>query len=98
MVCRKCGSEMAEDAVFCTECGEKIERLQCPHCGAAADEDDVFCTACGERIAQPRCPSCGSELDEDSKFCIFCGAQVDGTQEVKPHVTEPKRQTSPMPT
>lgn len=98
MICKKCGSEVAEDDVFCMQCGEKIERLQCPHCGAAADEDDVFCTACGARIAQRCCPNCGNELDAESKFCIFCGAQVDGTQEMKPHVTEPKRQASPMPT
>lgn len=94
MICKKCGSEVAEDDVFCMQCGEKIERPQCPHCGAEVDEDTVFCSNCGEKIGQERCPYCGSELEEDSKFCVFCGAKTDGTEPTKPQITVPKPQTT----
>ena len=87
MICKKCGSEVAEDDVFCMQCGEKIERPQCPHCGAEVDEDTVFCSNCGEKIGQERCPYCGSELEEDSKFCVFCGAKTDGTESAKQQTT-----------
>ena len=94
MICKKCGSEVAEDDVFCMQCGEKIERPQCPHCGAEVDEDTVFCSNCGEKIGQERCPYCGGELEEDSKFCVFCGAKTDGTEPAKPQITVPKPQTT----
>ena len=94
MICKKCGSEVAEDDVFCMQCGEKIERPQCPHCGAEVDEDTVFCSNCGEKIGQERCPYCGGELEEDSKFCVFCGAKTDGTEPAKPQITVSKPQTA----
>lgn len=94
MICKKCGSEVAEDDVFCMQCGEKIERPQCPHCGAEVDEDTVFCSNCGEKIGQERCPYCGGELEEDSKFCVFCGAKTDGTEPAKPQISAPKPQTA----
>lgn len=50
MICKKCGSEVAEDDVFCMQCGEKIERPQCPHCGAEVDEDTVFAPTAAKRL------------------------------------------------
>lgn len=98
MICKKCGSEVAEDDVFCMQCGEKIERQQCPHCGAEVDEDTVFCSNCGEKIGQERCPHCGSELEENSKFCVFCGAKLDGTEKPQTNtVSLKKTEVNPQP-
>ena len=51
--CCNCGASLDNDALFCTECGTKVEHSQkyhCPSCGAELDADSVFCTACGTRI------------------------------------------------
>lgn len=53
MKCTYCNHENAEDAVFCTECGKKIETTEkktCSKCGAEISNDALFCTSCGERI------------------------------------------------
>ena len=48
-ICRKCGAPLDEDALFCTECGNKVEKVRngCPNCGAAVEEGQSFCTECG---------------------------------------------------
>ena len=49
-LCRKCGSEVSEDALFCSKCGAKVTALRCPKCGKRLPEDSVFCTFCGTKI------------------------------------------------
>ena len=55
MVCPKCGSTLEEGAVFCGNCGTRIDAPQpevsnpagdvifCPNCGKRLSTDDVFC-------------------------------------------------------
>lgn len=54
MKCIKCGAELEESAVFCRECGTKIqynrEKRFCSKCGARLNGNEKFCTNCGAEI------------------------------------------------
>src|SRR6202166_2101645 len=46
MLCAKCHNENLTDAVFCAECGAKLE-LVCPSCTVANGPGSKFCRRCG---------------------------------------------------
>ena len=55
--CPNCGSDVPVDALFCNQCGSKIEKeaepeavKQCPNCGKDLTSDSVFCSNCGCKI------------------------------------------------
>lgn len=54
MFCKFCGSELVDDAVFCSNCGEKISKdvppKFCACCGTELDDDSMFCSNCGKKI------------------------------------------------
>ncbi len=60
MYCRKCGSEMPDNAVKCDNCGyeeeirqrsqQVINRRFCSHCGSEVNPDAVICFSCGCEI------------------------------------------------
>ena len=57
-VCPKCGEEIAEDALFCANCGTRIIKKTtadsspdtCPQCGAHTEQGMKFCIKCGYRL------------------------------------------------
>ncbi len=51
MKCQKCSFENREEAVFCLECGERLE-FQCPHCGKELTKDETFCWHCENDISE----------------------------------------------
>ena len=50
--CSNCGAQLDNDALFCTECGTKIDVQGkfCPSCGARLDDDSLFCSECGTKL------------------------------------------------
>ena len=51
IACPKCGAEIAANAKFCPECGQKILH-ECPKCGAKVSPKQKFCPECGEKLYQ----------------------------------------------
>ncbi|MDE5855894.1 MAG: zinc-ribbon domain-containing protein [Anaeroplasmataceae bacterium] len=51
MNCRYCNAENDEDAVYCINCGKKLDgELICPSCGAKNEGDAKFCKECGHNL------------------------------------------------
>ena len=50
-ICVTCGSTNPHQALFCSACGEAIDRV-CPRCGAANDPPAKFCNRCGSALEQ----------------------------------------------
>ena len=46
ILCPKCNKELSVNALFCTECGERIIP-QCPNCGVMLTNEANYCPKCG---------------------------------------------------
>ena len=64
MKCRQCGAEIADDSVFCPECGARCDQggqqgqpqngaqmVFCPNCGQPVEAGTVFCPNCGQPVS-----------------------------------------------
>lgn len=63
-ICPKCNAQLADDSVFCTGCGQKIEEETtaqtaniCKNCGSPLSSDTQFCTKCGTPVSGVSKPS-----------------------------------------
>ena len=57
MKCTFCEAENAEDAVFCSSCGKRIDgKKNCPACGALNPEAASFCSSCGASMKAAPAP------------------------------------------
>ncbi|MBI3989122.1 MAG: zinc ribbon domain-containing protein [candidate division NC10 bacterium] len=56
MLCPRCQHENEADAVFCEECGAKLELL-CPRCGQPVKPGAKFCKTCGFNLAERPSPA-----------------------------------------
>ncbi len=51
MRCNNCGREIADDSLFCSECGSKIFQANtCKNCGSILNEGAAFCQNCGTPV------------------------------------------------
>ena len=50
--CKKCGSQLNENASFCGSCGTPSEK-KCPKCGNEQSPNSVFCGKCGTNLSTP---------------------------------------------
>lgn len=92
MICAHCHSEIADDSMFCTECGAKVEASAassmlspsarvCPHCGNDIPADAEFCTMCGARleVGDDAALTTAVGLEPESvpdSACPHCGAPL----------------------
>ena len=50
--CPACGPRPEPDAIFCSDCGRRIDSLHdCASCGAAVPRDGHYCELCGTGVA-----------------------------------------------
>ena len=73
MVCKKCGAETLDGALFCGSCGTRLDgKKPCVACNKLNDENSAYCVFCGARIDGKKvCTSCGTAYE--GKFCPTCG-------------------------
>lgn len=70
-LCPNCGSQQSTQAMFCDECGMKLER------SAPAAEAPVGARPCPSPTAvASACPACGAQVMSDWAFCGGCGAPL----------------------
>ena len=91
MICAHCHSEIADDSMFCTECGARVEASAassmlhpsarvCPHCGNDIPADAEFCTMCGARL----------EVGDDAALTTAAGSESESVPDpVCPHCGAP---------
>ena len=54
MKCSKCNAEIDDNAIFCPECGSKIEKPAfCANCGVKLEYGATYCSNCGEKVGSP---------------------------------------------
>ena len=53
MKCYHCGQENNDEAVFCKQCGQRVDgKIQCPTCNQLIDYDSQFCEYCGNSLQE----------------------------------------------
>ncbi len=64
MLCNKCGKDIANDAIFCSYCGQAVKNEKeqnvgeletnfiCPNCNKEFDSENVFCDVCGYKLIE----------------------------------------------
>lgn len=76
--CAHCGAELAKNAKFCLNCGERVPAddgtVICPDCGKRVPKAK-FCPECGHKFGNT-CPNCGKALVDGAKFCMECGTKL----------------------
>lgn len=74
-ICKKCHAPLEEGALFCTECGEKIDGVEkiCPICSFSSSSE--YCPNCGYKLIPTICPKCGSECHDE--ICENCNEILD---------------------
>jgi len=67
MKCLKCNHDNRQDALFCSECGEKLS-FQCPACGKDIETAAKFCDECGAQLTESKFPDLGSLEEKIDKI------------------------------
>lgn len=51
--CKNCGAQISDNASFCTNCGQKVEKdLVCRNCNSKLKPETQFCTNCGTSVVE----------------------------------------------
>lgn len=75
MKCQVCGTELAEDILFCSQCGSRViaERKICPTCGRKSQPNEKFCPQCGTRMTENSVPATGRLLMDMKIMAYYSG-------------------------
>lgn len=73
MNCKRCGTENPEEAVFCQNCGKRLDgKISCPVCKTINQEEANFCISCGAKLNDKKiCTECGTAFE--GNYCPSCG-------------------------
>ncbi len=69
MNCGRCRTGNLDDSLFCTECGEKLER-PCGSCGAGSPPDAKFCRKCGLAFEDADAPAAREPRDYTPRHLV----------------------------
>jgi class 3 adenylate cyclase/tetratricopeptide (TPR) repeat protein len=76
--CRSCGSDLAPQAKFCSNCGEKAV-LACPSCGGAVEDGQRFCIHCGAGLAAGTAPAASGQDGQERTRVVPAAASAAGS-------------------
>ncbi|MCI8517896.1 MAG: zinc ribbon domain-containing protein [Hungatella sp.] len=95
MKCPKCGAEMMDGAVFCGDCGARMdgggaqvsaapvtESPAVEYDETEADTSGAVEAAGAVQEGSVFCPNCGKRLAADDVFCDECGYQLNGDSSI----------------
>lgn len=77
--CNKCGGACADDALYCTECGNRLSTDACRKCGDYLPKEVKFCAHCGYPTKGTVCGRCGMTNPDEANFCLSCGNKLAGS-------------------
>jgi len=97
-ICTNCGNQSPDDAIFCDQCGRRLELGGPQAAGQPAIESTEARQAPEEAPAAGRCPDCGARNTPGEMYCAECGAAL---QAPEPEATaapgSPSRSLKPTP-
>lgn len=70
MICRKCGAELPNNTIRCSNCGIKVN-MYCPECKTLNAFGSMSCKNCGFELIKI-CPACGSKNIYSANECRKC--------------------------
>lgn len=95
MECLRCGASILEDgAVFCPECGARLDgKASCPTCGQWIEAKYAYCVFCGAKVNKKNTDkSCN--LEQDGAFPPACGTTLAENNEASVSNENGKRRNS----
>ena len=95
MKCSKCGAELDPEALFCSECGNKVEKKVkrfCRQCGTDLAEGAKFCSKCGIKVLEMDLDTPGHAKEDSSEYIE---GETSKASELESEETSPAVSNSP---
>lgn len=95
MICRKCGANIPDNAIRCSNCGIKVNMV-CPECKTLNLFGTTYCTNCGFELIKI-CPNCKSSNIYSATECRKCKTPLVDKQneEILEETTQPTSISEP---